>query len=67
MTSPSCGFSLTVSGNDDAAFRLVLTLDTADDDTVVQWTEFHGGFARGLTCDAGQARLPWHSARVLER
>src|ERR1700689_1423360 len=29
-------------GNDDAAFRLVFTLDTADDDTVVQWTEFHG-------------------------
>src|SRR6204780_1401457 len=29
-------------GNNDAAFRLVLALDTADDDTVVQWTEFHG-------------------------
>src|SRR3984957_2071947 len=27
--------------NDDAAFRLVIAFDTADDDTVVQWTEFH--------------------------
>ena len=30
-------------GNDDAAFRLVLALDAADDDAVVQRTEFHGG------------------------
>src|SRR5580704_14218850 len=28
-------------GNNDAAFRLVLSFDAADDDAVVQWTEFH--------------------------
>src|SRR5580658_1903751 len=44
-------------GNDDAAFRLVLTLDTADDDTVMQWTEFHEFLSRS-TGDAGQANCP---------
>src|SRR5271168_4277779 len=29
-------------GNDDAAFRLFLALKAADDDAVVQRTEFHG-------------------------
>src|SRR5271165_903126 len=29
-------------GNDNAAFRLILALDAADDDAVVQRTEFHG-------------------------
>src|ERR1700722_12816521 len=53
-------------GNDDSAFRLVLTLDTADDDAVVQWTEFHGLRSRfDLRCRPGE--LPWHSARVLGR
>src|SRR5208283_3312128 len=28
-------------GNDDAALRLFLSFDAADDDAVVQWTEFH--------------------------
>src|SRR5258708_5178228 len=28
-------------GNNDAALRLFLSFDAADDDTVVQWTEFH--------------------------
>src|SRR3984957_6376082 len=44
-------------GNYDAAFRLVLTLDTADDDTVMQWTEFHEFLSRS-TGDAGQANCP---------
>src|SRR5271157_1712754 len=39
-------------GNDDAALRLVLSCDAADDDAVVQWTEFHE-FRSRLTCDAG--------------
>ena len=30
-------------GNDDAALGLLLSFDAADDDAVVQWTEFHGG------------------------
>ena len=29
-------------GNDDAALRLILPLDAADDDAVVQRTKFHG-------------------------
>src|SRR6478672_4065398 len=29
-------------GNDDAALCLFFAFDAADDDTVVQWTEFHG-------------------------
>src|SRR5271168_4849237 len=37
-------------GNDDAALRLVLPLDAADDDAVVQGTEFHE-FRSRLTCD----------------
>src|SRR3984957_4632383 len=41
-------------GNDDAALRLVLSFSAADDDTVVQWTEFHE-FRSRLTSDAGQA------------
>src|ERR1700722_16576313 len=39
-------------GNDDAALRLVLSFNAADDDTVVQWTEFHE-FRSRLTSDAG--------------
>ena len=35
-------------GDDDAAFRLFLSFDAADDDAVVQWTEFHG-FSSRLT------------------
>ena len=35
-------FLLSCVGNDDAAFRLFLAFDAADDDAVVQWTEFHG-------------------------
>jgi hypothetical protein len=30
-------------GDDDAAVRLIVTLDAAEDDAVVQWTEFHRG------------------------
>ena len=32
--------------NDDAALRLVLSFDAADDDAVVQWTEFHEFLSR---------------------
>src|SRR3984957_17179122 len=32
-------------GNDDAALRLILALDAADDDAVVQRTKFHGAFS----------------------
>src|SRR5208337_2562060 len=39
-------------GNDDAALCLVLSFDAADDDAVVQWTEFHE-FRSRLTDDAG--------------
>src|ERR1700729_2668553 len=49
-------------GNDDAAFRLVLTLDTADDDAVVQWTEFHGLRSRfDLRCRPERAALAFGS------
>src|ERR1700741_1546682 len=52
-------------GNNDAAFRLILPLDAADDDTVVQWTEFHGLRSRfDLRCQP-HAKMPWPSARVL--
>ena len=34
-------FFLGCVGNDDAAFRLVLSFDAADDDAVVLWTKFH--------------------------
>ena len=50
MTSPSCGFSLTVSGIMMPPPCLFLSFDAADDDTIVQWTEFYMGFAPGLTC-----------------
>src|ERR1700731_3160909 len=60
MISPSCGFSLTVSGIMMPPLRLVLALDAADDDTVVQWTEFHGLRSRfDLRC-----RLPARYAGV---
>src|SRR5208337_5589174 len=42
-------------GNDDAPLRLVLSFDAADDDAVVQWTEFHQ-FRSRLTRDAGPRR-----------
>src|ERR1700747_2561126 len=58
VTSPSCGFLLDGVGNNDAALRLVLPLDAADDDTIVQWTEFHGLRSRfGLQCRS-QAKRP---------
>src|ERR1700729_2394180 len=44
-------------GNYDAALRLVLSFNAADDDTVMQWTEFHE-FRSRLTSDAGQASCP---------
>src|SRR5271166_4837769 len=34
-------FFLGCVGNDDAALRLFLSFDAADDDAVVQWSEFH--------------------------
>src|SRR5580704_16411166 len=46
--------------NDDAAFRLVLALDAADDDAVVQWTEFHEFRSRfDLRCRPGELPWPW--------
>src|SRR5271165_2307321 len=42
-------------GNDDAALRLVLSFDAADDVAVMQWTEFHE-FRSRLACDAGLGR-----------
>ena len=42
MISPSCGFSLAVSGMMMPPFGLVFAFDAADDDAVVQGTEFHG-------------------------
>ena len=44
-------------GNDDAALGLFLSFDAADDDAVVQWTEFHE-FRSRSTCNAGQANCP---------
>ena len=41
----------------DAVLRLALALDPADDDTVVQWTEFHE-FRSRSTSDAGRASCP---------
>src|SRR3984957_12151903 len=52
-------------GNDDAALRLVLSFNAADDDAVVQGTEFHGLRSRfDLRCRP-PARMRWRSARVL--
>src|SRR6202035_6113144 len=52
-------------GNDDAALRLFLSFDAADDDAVVQWTEFHGLRSRfDLRCRP-HATMRWRSARVL--
>jgi hypothetical protein len=42
-------------GNDDAALRLFLSFDAADDDAVLQWTEFHR-FRSRLTFDADAGR-----------
>src|SRR3984957_5731915 len=51
-------------GNDDAALRLFLSFNAADDDAVVQWTEFHGLRSRfDLRCRP-HAKMRWRSARV---
>jgi len=42
-------------GYDDATLGLFLSFDAADDDTVVQWTEFHG-FRSRLSFDADLRR-----------
>ena len=52
MTSPSWNFLLDSHQNNDTALCLFLSFDAADDDTIVQWTNFMG-FAPGLTCDVG--------------
>src|ERR1700722_7121849 len=44
-------------GNNDAALCLFLSFDAADDDTIVQWTEFHEFLSRS-TSDAGRASCP---------
>ena len=41
MTSPSCGFSLAVSGMMMPPAVLLFLLDAADHDAVVEWTELH--------------------------
>src|SRR5271156_2284070 len=46
-------------GNDDAAFRLVLALNAADDDAVLQRTEFHGdSFPASREPVGGERLLP---------
>src|SRR3984957_2860001 len=52
-------------GNNDAALRLLLTFNAADDDAVMQWTEFHGLRSRfDLRCRP-HAKMRWRSARAL--
>ena len=41
MTSPCEGFSLAVSGMMMPPADFVLGIDTLDDDTIVEWAEFH--------------------------
>jgi thioredoxin reductase (NADPH) len=59
------GLLLDRVGDDDAALRLVLSFNAADDDTILQWTEFHGLRSRfDLRCRP-HAKMRWRSARVL--
>src|SRR5208283_93623 len=51
-------------GNDDAALRLILSFDAADDDAVVQWTEFHEFRSRLTFRRRPRGEKPWRSARV---
>src|SRR5271163_3704806 len=44
-------------GNYDSAFRLLLALNSADDDAVVQWTEFHEGSFPASRSRVGGERL----------
>ena len=50
-------------GNDDAALRLVLAFDAADDDAVVQGSEFHGD-ALSVDWPAGSRAMAPASAAV---
>src|ERR1700730_3322932 len=52
-------------GNNDAALCLFLSFDAADDDTIVQWTEFHGLRSRFDPRCRPHAKMRWRSARVL--
>ena len=45
-------------GNDDAAFRLVVALNAADDDAVVQRTEFHGTRFRSACVNSERRKSP---------
>src|SRR5208337_1180256 len=49
-------------GDDDAALRLLLTFDAADDDAVVQWTEFHGFLSRLIFRCRLSGEKSWRSA-----
>src|ERR1700733_1597168 len=49
-------------GNNDAALRLLLTFNATDDDTIEQWTEFHGLRSRfDLRCRPGELPLEFGS------
>ncbi len=56
LTSPSCGFSLAVSGMMMPPLRLVLSFDAAVDDAVVQWTKFHEFLSEFCPFDTGPGR-----------
>src|ERR1700693_4649911 len=59
------GLLLDSVGNNDAALCLFLSFDAADDDTIVQWTEFHGLRSRfDLRCRP-HAKMRRRSAGVL--
>src|SRR5271166_6585479 len=51
-------------GDDYAALRLFLSFDAADDDAVVQWSEFHGFRSRLTLRCRPPGEMPWRSARV---
>src|ERR1700723_865975 len=59
------GLFLGAVGNDDAALGLLLSIDTFDHDTVMQWAKCgfsHGGSFGGLFCwSICRRRRPWNT------